>query len=275
MIKKILGIGIVAVVAGFLLLGTGFGSYVGTAMGIFKEKIRGSIPTEFEIRRAENMIAGIVPEIQACKKVVAEEEVAVDYLESEIRELAAVQTQNRKKIDIQRVALERGESYYHFGGHRYSRAALEVQLERSFDEFTQNETLVETKNRLLESRLQSLEAAKVKLEQVRLEKSRLENQVQNLYAQLRQVEAMEANATHFTLDDSKLARAKELLARCKKRLDVAQKMIENDREILPEIDISAEGESRDIVSEVARYFAEREGRVDPAASVAQASKPSL
>jgi hypothetical protein len=272
MFKKLIWIGAIAAVAGIFVFGTSFGSYVGTAAGIVKDKVRGAIPTEFEIRRAESLIEGIVPEIQACKRVVAEEEVAVDYLKEEIEAIAQSQDRDRQRIEIQKAALERNEPRYRFGGRRYSQAELRLQLERTFDEYTSNATLAETKKRLLDSRLASLEAAKLKLEKVRLEKTRLENQVQNLYAQLRQVEAMEASATQFTLDDSKLNRAKALLARCKKRLDVAQRMIENDRDAIVPIDITVEGEERDILEEVSRYFSEGDGfRV----AASPTSEPSL
>jgi len=256
MLKKLFVAGIGVAVVGFLVFGTGLGSYVETAASMVKEKVRGSIPLEFEIRRAESMIEGIVPEIRACKKVVAEEEVAVEYLQDEIASLTKAQRQNRSAIEIQRAALERDDPVYFFGGQRYTPTALKIRLERSFDEFRNNDTLLESKRRLYDARVASLEAAKTKLEKVRLEKSRLEHQVQNLYAQLRQVEAMEAHSSRFVFDDSKLARARNVLDRCKKSLDVAQKMIENDRAFTEGFVVVEGMEDRDILSEVTRYFAD-------------------
>ena len=255
MLKKMILTGVGLGLVGAFLFGTGSLSYVETAAGLVKEKVRGSIPLEFEIRRAESLIEDIVPELRACKRVVAEEEVAVQYLKDEIDGLAKAQGTNRQRIDVQRAALCRKETVYFFGGRRYTHAALESNLERTFDDFRNNESLLESKNRLFESRLASLEAAKMKLEKVRLEKGRLENQVQNLYAQLRQVEAMEAHSEQFTFDDSKLARAKGLLDRCKKSLDVAQRMIENDKSFAEGFVVIDPVESRDILEEVDRYFA--------------------
>ena len=55
-----------------------------------------------------------------------------------------------------------------------------------------------------------------------------------------------------------MARAKTLLDRCKKSLDVAQKMIENDRDFSEDfIEIESDSEfARNIVEEVNRYFAQ-------------------
>ena len=78
MFKKLFFVALGLGLAGIFLFGSGFGSYVETAAGMVKEKVRGSIPLEFEIRRAEELIEGIVPEIRACKRVVAEEEVVRD-----------------------------------------------------------------------------------------------------------------------------------------------------------------------------------------------------
>ena len=258
MVKKLVFLALITFgvgVAGTVVMSTGVGSYVTTAAGIVKEKVHGSIPLEFEIKRAEGLIGDIVPEIRACKRVVAEEEVAVEYLREEIVALTSLQSDNRSKIDVQRAALERSEPHYFFGGRRYTRVDLENHLEHSFDEFRSNDSLLESKARLLDAREQSLEAAKAKLERVRLEKSRLEGQVQNLYAQLRQVEAMESHTERFTFDESKLAQAKKLLDRCRKSLDVAQRMIENDREFADGFVVIEDTEDRDILGEVNRYFA--------------------
>ena len=273
MFKKLFLVALGLGLAGIFVFGSGFGSYVETAAGVVKEKVRGSIPLEFEIRRAEELIEGIVPEIRACKRVVAEEEVEVEHLAKSIAALTKGQHRGREIIDVQRAALDRSDSVFFFGGKRYTRVALQTRLENNFDEYKSNEALLESKVRLHEARVASLEAAKQKLENVRLQKGTLENQVQSLYAQLRQVEAMEAHQNKFQFDDSNLARAKTLLDRCKKSLDVAQKMIENDRDFSEDfIEIESDSEfARNIVEEVNRYFAQdAEARNAEAPRLAQA-----
>ncbi len=257
MLKKLLILVGGAAVMGYLAFGTNLFSYVGTTAGVIKDEIRSSIPVEFELKRAEKLISEIIPEIQASKKVVAQEEVEVEYLKNEIASLDQDQSKLHRRIMVQKSALEGGATRCSFGGRTYTCTQVEGDLGESFERYRNNDTLLESKRRLLSSREGSLAAAKQKLEKVKVEKERMENVVETLYAQLRQVQAMEASGSTVVLNDSALARAKDLLSRCQKRLDVAQRMIANENaDARVEIEIDVESpEPRDILFEVNEYFA--------------------
>ncbi len=256
MLKKAIIIGLGVTLVGGVLLGTNAASYVRTTASVVKDEIQGQLPIEFEIKRAEKLIEEIVPEIQACKKVVAQEEVEVEYLQDEISNLGQSQSKSERKIMVQKVSLENQAAYYTFGGKRYSRVEVESDLERTFETFKNRESLVESKRRLLKARSDSLIAAKQKLESVRMEKAKMENMVQSLYANLRQLQAVENSGTRFELNDSNLTKAKEVLTHCKKRLDVLSKMIEGESTTVTGINVDAPP-VRNVVQEVDRYFAGR------------------
>lgn len=272
MLKKLLILVGGAAVVGYLALGTNLFSYVGTTAGVIKDEIGGSIPVEFELKRAEKLIGEIIPEIQASKKVVAQEEVEVEYLRNEIASLDQDQSKLHRRVMIQKSALEGGATKCSFGGRTYARTQVESDLAESFERYRNTDSLLESKRRLLDSREASLSAAKQKLERVKVEKERMENLVETLYAQLRQVQAMEASSSTVVLNDGALSRAKDLIARCQKRLDVAQRMIVNeDGDAKIEIDVELEGvEPRDIVFEVNEYFA-RESTETPESAAATAA----
>lgn len=272
MLKKLLILVGGAAVVGYLALGTNLFSYVGTTAGVIKDEIGSSIPVEFELKRAEKLIGEIIPEIQASKKVVAQEEVEVEYLRNDIASLDQDQSKLHRRVMVQKSALEGGATKCSFGGRTYTRTQVENDLSESFERYRNNDSLLESKRRLLESRESSLAAAKQKLERVKVEKERMENLVETLYAQLRQVQAMEASSSTVVLNDGALSRAKELIARCQKRLDVAQRMIANeDGDAKIEIDVELEGvEPRDIVFEVNEYFA-RESTEAPETAAAAAA----
>jgi hypothetical protein len=257
MIKKLLILVGGAAVVGYLALGTNVFSYIGTTAGVIKDEINSSIPVEFELKRAEKLIGEIIPEIQASKKVVAQEEVEVEYLRNDIASLDQDQTKLHRRVMVQKSALEGGATKCSFGGRTYTRTQVEGDLAETFERYRNNDALLESKRRLLESREASLVAAKQKLERVKVEKEQMENLVETLYAKLRQVQAMEASSSTVVLNDGALSRAKDLLARCQKRLDVAQRMIANDdADVRIEIDLDLEEASpRDIVHEVNEYFA--------------------
>jgi chromosome segregation ATPase len=261
MLKKIFLFAGIAAVAGFLILGTGLGSYVSTGIGIASSKVQQSVPIEFEMKRAEALIDGIIPEIQACKKVVAQEEVEMDYLRHDIAEIEKTQGKSYEKIRLQQAALKRGEEQYFFGGKAYTRTQVENDLEKTFEGHRSAETLLESKKRLLAARSKSVDAARVRLENVKTEKDKAETLLQNLVAQMRQVQAMEAVSNKFSLDGSKLNQAKDLLARCQKRLDVAQRLIEEDVITTDTIPIDTPG-ARNIVEEVDAYFTRTEAAPD-------------
>jgi chromosome segregation ATPase len=267
MLKKVLVFTGIVAGLGFLLLGTGFGSYVSTGLGVASSKVQEAIPVEFEIKRAESLIDGIIPEIQACKKVVAQEEVEMEYLRSDITQIDKTQEKSLDKIRLQQAALKRGDEQYFFGGKPYTRAQVETDLEKTFETHKSSETLLESKKRLLAAREKSVEAARARLEQVKADKDKAETMLQNLVAQMRQVQAMEAVGNKFTIDGSKLAQAKDLLARCQKRLDVAQRMIEEDAVAADTIPVDMPG-ARNIVEEVDAYFA-RTDATPPAAADAK------
>lgn len=256
MLKKLLFAGLAAGVVGGVVVGTNSLSYIRTTAGVIKDEISGQIPIEFEIKRAEKLIDEIIPEVQACRKVVAQEEVEVEYLRDEISHLGELQEKNEKRISVQRTSLERPAAYYTFAGKRYSRVEVQSDLERTFSDFKDKETLIESKRRLLQARSDSLIAAKSKLENVKIEKAKMENMVQSLYAQLRQLQAVEASGTRFALNDTNLTEAKKLLTSCKKRLDVAQKMIESESLSISGIEIDSPA-PRDVLAEVDAYFANR------------------
>ncbi|MBI1849163.1 MAG: hypothetical protein HYR85_02350 [Planctomycetes bacterium] len=262
MLKKVLIFTGIVAGLGFLLLGTGFGSYVSTGLGVATSKVQDAIPIEFEVKRAESLIEGIIPEIQACKKVVAQEEVEMDYLRQDITQIDKTQEKSYEKIRLQQAALKRTDDQFYFGGKAYSRTQVENDLEKTFETHKSSGALLESKKRLLAAREKSVEAARTRLEQVKAEKDKAETVLQNLVAQMRQVQAMETVGSKFSLDGSKLTQAKELLARCQKRLDVAQRMIEEDTAVAETIPVDMPG-ARNIVEEVDAYFARSEAPTGP------------
>lgn len=246
-------LGLLAVgVLGFAVFGAHFPSYVATGVHVASKAGKDRIPVEFELRRAESLIEGILPEIRACKRVIAEEDVAVEQLRDQIAGLAERQGREKSKILSLRNALAKEVPLLTVAGVPASRANVERDLERTFDVHRHEADLLESKHRLLESREKSLGAARHKLDVVRTEKARLETVVQNLHAKLREVQALEASA-QFSLDTSNLARAKQVLSDCERRLAVAEKMIHQDAAELPVAEFET-GDPRDLFAEIDRYF---------------------
>src|SRR6056297_3203447 len=73
-------------IAGFLLLGARFSSYVRTAASLSRETVQDNVPLEFELRRARTVIESILPRLQTQVRSIAQEEVAIAAMEQDIAE---------------------------------------------------------------------------------------------------------------------------------------------------------------------------------------------
>ncbi len=252
------------ILAGGLLLYLVFGasapSYVGTVLGEARKTVKEAIPIQFEIQRSERLIREISPQIQACLKDVATGEVEMEELKEDIALLEKRERELHDRVLRRKRLLEAGKPVYYIAGLRMKRSRLEMDLGRVFEEYRNCVSLLQGKRRLLLGQQRALEAARRKLAAVLNERARLQDMLKSLKAQKRQVDALAAQSRKFDLDDSNLVQAREALKEVKKRLDVAQRMLEAN--FLDMADLE-EGESRktgkDILAEVDRYF-RREAR---------------
>ena len=245
-----------AVVAGgFFIFGTHMGSYISTVTGSVREGIRGQIPVEFELKRADKLIREIDPEIQSCKRDLAQAEVDLDDLKASVIKLEQIVAHDERRVQngYELLAGE-GHGEIRLASNRYQRRRYEAELARVFDSFNNNTAILKTKQALIERQTQAVVAAKQRLDVVRAEKVRLESMVSSLKLQKSSLDALAAGSHRFDLDDSSLSRAKEVLANVKERLDVKQKMLEYDMFPVTLSDVAA-APQRDIIMEIRDQFA--------------------
>ena len=123
---------------------------------------------------------------------------------------------------------------------------------RRFERFKTAEATLKAKRQILEARERSLAAARDKLEGMLGTKCDLEVQVQNLEARLKVVQAAQTSS-QFQFDDSQLSRCKKLVAELRKRLDVAERIVEQDGKLVENLSVETEA-AEDIVEQIDRYF---------------------
>jgi hypothetical protein len=272
MLKKMIVGTVVAGGIALLVLGPAVFSHVRHAIGAVREGVSEAFPIEYELQRAEKLVREIGPEIDKAKRAVAEEQVEIADLEREVIGLEKRVGDGEHKVKVKNAALKTGEKSFTFAGRSYSRQQVENDLRLTFDDFRNGQTLLEGKKKLLEARTAALAAAIQKLETVRSQESTLVANIEHLKARLRQAQALEAVSGRVVLDDGALAQAKEILGRCRKRIEVAAKMVENETGTPVAggtIPIEAV-EPRDISAEVDRFFGgpERAGQTAAAPATA-------
>ncbi len=249
--------------AGFLVLGTAFPSYVSTMASSVREGVVGQIPIDLELKRAGNLIRQIDPQIDTCKLDLARAEVELDRLQESVGQLEKQAGGEEKKLKVgARLLSGDGNADVQLAADFGARRRVQVDLQRTKDSYVNNVAILKAKRALIERQTKAVAAANQRLIAVRTEREALEDQVRSLKTQQQQVEALAANSQRFDLDSTALSQAKEVIATVRKRLDIAQRMLENDLVFQGEDPVSVAVDERNVVKEIEDLFAARgDGRL--------------
>lgn len=252
MIKKLvigtLGVGVL----GGALTATNIGSYLTTGYRQVSDSVEGTVPMAFQIDRARNMVRDLEPEIRHSMHVIAKEEVEVAELDKRLD--VAVAKAEKDKSEIMRLQsdLSSGKNVFRYAGHSYSEGEVKEDLARRFNRYKTVDGTLESLQQMRDARQRNLDAAREKLTAMVGAQRQLQVDVENLEAKLKLVEVAEASSD-FQFDDSKLARAKQLMVDIRTKLDVAAKLANADTEFQKEIPLD-ETDAEDVTTQVAEYF---------------------
>lgn len=245
------------VVAGCLLVGTlAFGKdvigYVRSSVKWTQEGVKNSVPIEFELRRAKDMIEEILPEIHANIQMIAQEEVEIASLKKETSDSEKAFTEEKGRIEKLRNALKGEKQRYTINSRRYSRHELTKELTHRFERFKEAELILESKRRLLTTRERSLDSAMELLEKTKSQKRLLASKIEALEGKHRLIKAS-AIGTGVTIDKSKIAKTEKLINNIKKRLDVAERVLSHESKFVQTIDVDEISEE-ELVEQIDEYF---------------------
>jgi chromosome segregation ATPase len=264
MIKKtlitVLGLG--------LLVGFVFGrdafSYLATSYSRMTGAVKDSVPIEFQIDRAREMVGNLEPEIRHAMHVIAKEEVELTNLQQQIGVGESRAEKSKGEILHLQADLQDGKNVYRYAGRSYSAEQVREDLARRFNRHkVADDTLVSLKG-MRDAREKNLDAARQKLTAMISARQRLAVDIENLEAKRKLVEVAQASSD-YVFDDSQLARAKELITDIRTRLDVAAKLASADVGVEVEIPLDEET-TADVTDQVAEYFGL--GGTEPTATVA-------
>jgi BMFP domain-containing protein YqiC len=256
MIMKWVKMGVIGAVGltvvGGLLFGKDMISYVKSSAKSVRTVVKDSVPIEFELRRARDLLDDIIPEMHANIRLIAQEEVEVAALKNEIGKNRESLGDEQTKITTLRAALEQPQAQFCFAGKDYSRLEVKQDLAARFERFKESEIVLASKARLLDSREKSLEAARQMLEKTRGQKRLLEDRIEALTSQYRLVKAASVGSS-IQMDNSKLAQTEKLIGEIKKRLDVAERVLAHESQFVESIPVDTVVEE-DLVVQVDDYF---------------------
>jgi chromosome segregation ATPase len=260
MLKKSLLVGGAVV----LLLGLFFGrdacSYLTTSSRWVKNSVTNTVPIEFQINRARDMIKALDPEIRQNMHLIAKEEVEIDKLARQVENQESGLAKSREDILRLKKDLETGDKTFYYASHRYTADQVKSDLEGRFERYKVNAATLDKNQKILAIRQQKLDSARQRLEEMLSAKRELEVQVENLEAENEMLKVAKT-ASDFNFDDSRLARTKELIEDIRTRIEVDAKLLNEVQHFSGQIQLEEEADDHaDITDRVSQYFGTDEVR---------------
>jgi hypothetical protein len=253
MLKKGIILGSAAAVLLGLLFGREGFSHVKTSLGWVRQSVRESVPVDYEIGRARQMIKDLDPEIHRNMHLIAKEEVEVKNLREQMDQAEKQLVKNKSDINRLTQDLKGGDRHFVYCGKTYSAKQVESDLSRRFDQYKVKEATLGKLTQVLAARERGLEAGREKLKAMQAAKSQLEVDVANIEARLEMVKVAQSTS-EFNFDDSRLSRTKELVRDIGARIDVAEKLVNAETAYPGQIDLDEEKTTGDITEQITAYY---------------------
>lgn len=252
MLKKAIVAGsAVALLSGLAI--SPIGSYTRCGISWLGESASDSVPLEWELKRARQMISDLKPEIASNAKRIAYEKIEVSRLEKQLGE-----TESRLKkaeSDIQRLTrdLEGGDQHFVYAGKTYSSVQVKEDLKNRFKRFKTRRATADKLQQMLDARQATLATAEQRMDEMLSARRQLEVEVENLQARLGALRVAQTSS-ELSLDDSHLSQTRRLLDDIATRIDVEEETMSVDMEYFGS-GINLEDESdEDLLDEIATYF---------------------
>lgn len=260
MIKKAIITSLGVMLATGLLFGTSAVSYVKTAYNRVTTSVEESVPLEFQIDRARNLVQDLDPEIRNAIHVIAKEEIALERLNERIDNAESGAEKSKEEILRLQSDLQKDKTVFVYD-RNYTRSEVTADLSRRFARHKVNDETIDHLTKMRDARARNLDAARQKLSALVSAQKQLRTDITNLEAQ-RQLLTVAQASSDLVIDDSRLAKAKELVQDIQTRLDVSAKLANHEMEYPSEIQLDAT-ESSDVTEQVAAYFEQKKdsGRV--------------
>ena len=252
MFRKIAFTGLGLFAASWFFFGKDAASYIGTAVGKLKNSAKESVPVEFDIDRARQMVKDLAPEIQKNMHVIAKEEVEVERLEKQIHESEGRLDKDRTELMRLKNDLSTGKDQYTYGSRTFTATQVKCDLGNRFERYKTTDATLGSLKDVLKARQNGLDAAKQKLEGMLAAKRKLDVEVENLDARFKAVEVAQTTSD-YSFDDSQLGRVKELITDLRCRLDVSAKMVNAQSQVKDQIPLDTP-DPANVVDQVTEYF---------------------
>ena len=250
--KMVLAGGALALLSG-VSVGTPIWSYARCGANWMTDSASDAVPMEWELKRARQMIADLKPEIEINARRIAQEKVEVVRLDEQLKDTN--ERLAKAESDITRLSgdLKSENTSYSYGGRTYTSVQVKSDLANRFDRFKTRRETAEKLQQILTARQASLQSAHERMEAMLAAKRQLEVEVENLQARLGALRVAQTSS-NLNLDDSHLARTRELLDEIATRIDVEEETLQVDDAYFGEIDLDTPTQEN-LLDDISAYFA--------------------
>ena len=222
-----------------------------------RQAVRAEVPLDFEIARAKQEIEKIAPEIERCMHVIAEQQYDIELREADIARRQSDLTSQKTAILALRQDLDSGRDAFVYASRRFTANDVRQDLARRFDRYKTAEETLGRDQQVVDARRTALAANEEKLDNMLAVKKDLAVKIENLEARLAAVQASEA-VSDLEIDDTQLARAKELIRELVKKIGTRETLLNNEGRFTGAIPVEADHQAREAVEnveeEVDAYF---------------------
>jgi len=269
--KALIGTGAAAALGTFVF-GTSALSYMETGVHEVREAVRSEVPLDFEIARAKQEIEKIAPEIERCMHVIAEQQYDIEQREVDMTRRQTDLAVQKEAILALRSDLDSGKDAFVYASRRFSAEDVREDLARRFDRFKTAEETLGRDQQVVDARRKALAANEEKLDNMLAVKKELAVKIENLEARLAAVQASEA-VSDLNIDDTQLARAKELIRELDKQIGTRETLLSNEGRFTGGIPVETDRDEKQAVENVEEqvdaYFS-NETEVPPAVEAPEA-----
>lgn len=256
MIKKAIVTTLLLAGTSTLIFGGSVWTYLRTASSEIRQTVKSQVPIEFEVRRAEQLVADLIPEIRKAMHVIAEQQVEVESLQRDVDNRSKSLVSQKSAILALRENLESGDTQYVIAGKTYSEQQVEKDLKARFRRFQIGEETLAREQQILVTRQSSLASNEEHLANLISTKKDLEAQLAQLDSRMRSIKAAESVSESTLLDDSRLAKAKNLISELNKQLDIRERILDSESTSTGLIPVEVEMEPEvEIAQQIDDYFA--------------------
>lgn len=253
-VTKKAALGVVGIlVLGGLILGTNLSPYSRTAIDEARQAVEESIPEEFQLKTAKNMLENeLMPEISRMKTAVASARVDVRELTAKLDERAGNVAKSRDEMMTRTEQLKSGKTTFVINDVTRTKTELEEDLANRFKQFKLMESTLKSEDQVLRAKKDALARSEEKVEELLKARTELELHIEQLEARLTAVKASET-ITGSEFDESKLKRVKDMIAGAEHKIEVREEALAIEGETTGLIPVESDA-TGNIADEVNAYF---------------------